>query len=487
MSLLFCLWTVALAQDPAGFTLQAALDEAIEANPGLQAAREAVVQAEVQRDRAWSLIQPSINLGAQYRINDREIALDFADSLGGLTDTFSPIYTNLGFVLQQLFEEGLIDGEECDELATLNGYETCADLIDADFSDPGSSGGETEAIVVQPRDQVYLSAQFTWPLSPRIFPLHAAGRQGVQAAGGQIRRAEEQLLLGVVQAYTGAYGAQEAVSVLQEQVGLVEAHRNNANLLVAAGVATRDVAMRAELEVSKVHRQLAQTRVLASSLRRGLALALGRDAPDFGPLVKPEPMPVDDDLASLTRRALSTRGDLAAAEAAIAIHEALRTDAGLQLFPALAVQGSWTWSDTISGFDTQRWNAWLGLGVSIPLWDGGRAVQDVRAQSSQTRQARQQAEALRQQIDAEVADAHAQWTLARDLVPVLRQELELARETLTMVSSRFEAGTATQLEVLEARAGLQASELALVRGEVDVGARAAEVWAAAGRLAEAMR
>jgi outer membrane protein TolC len=194
--------TDAVAAEP--LNLGAALQRAEASNPGLQAASEGVVQARIARDRAWALIQPQVSLGALYRINDREIVLDFEDSLGGLGDAFGSIFDNLGLIYGELFEAGMIDATDCEAIAKANGFENCQAMTDALMGggdiEPATTDSDSEPLVIQPGQQLFLSADLQWPLSPRVIPLARVGREQVRMAEAQIDQARDQILSGVVDA-----------------------------------------------------------------------------------------------------------------------------------------------------------------------------------------------------------------------------------------------------------------------------------------------
>lgn len=466
-------------------TLHEALRRTLQNNPNLAAAREGVVQARIGRDKAWAMIQPQISVGGQFRVNDREIAFDVSDSFDSsmLTDAFTSIYGNLGFIYEQLGEENMIDPGECDELAQLNGFEDCADFMNADgfdTGDDGSSGDEAEPLVVQPKTNLFMSANLTWPLNPRVIPLVSAGERQIDAVSGQVQRTEDQLLVGTVQAYSAVWGAWQAAELMRHQVELLQHHVEQVQAMQSAGVTTADTVMRARLEASKLGRQLREIEAGMRTARRGLAVVMGQAAPDFETVAALPTVEISEDEDTLVQLGLSRRPDLNAARSQVKATHNLKIDAGLQFLPQFAVQASWTWQQKSAGFDDKHDAWWLGVGANLPLWDGGMMIHNARQVSSQFRMASSQVEALEAQIEAEVRDAWDQWQVAMAELPVAQAEDELARETLRLVDVRFQNGTATQLEVLDAQAALQTAELAVLQAQVEAQVAAAKLRSAAG-------
>ncbi len=475
------------------FALKDAMQMAVKHNPGLRAALELEVQAKAQRDQAFAFIQPNINAGYQYRINDREIALDFADSFDTsfLTDAFTPLYGNIGYILGELAEDNMIEPEDCTELAVINGFADCAEFLEAmngegDFGDSGDTEQPAaDPTIIQPKTQQYLSLQADWPLSPRAISMAAAGKQNILSSRAQIRQARDQLLLGVVKAYAGAWQVQESVALIQEQIILVEAHLKDTQALDAAGMITRDVTLRAQLELEKIKRQLRDAQQMQRATIRGLRIAIGKRDLEIGaltPLPKVSITRVDSE--GLAAEAMEQRPEVAGAEAQALGAQNMEVDAILQFMPAFAVSAQWNWSDQAAGFDDKQTSWWIGLGVQLPIWDGGIKVHNARIAASRKRQAIANIESVRQQVSMEVENAWDAFSTKRDAVSVAELERDLAAEAYRLVEVRYKAGKARQVEILDAQTALKFAELGFVQAQVDRELAAAELLAAAGRVGD---
>lgn len=489
------LGAAASAQEPApapgpSLRLEQALALATEGNRDLKMAREAITLAAAQRDRAFAFIQPTADVGLSYRINDREIAFDMASSFedSGIGDVFTGLYENIGFIYGKIYEDDPAGfNDDCDQIAEINGFDDCAALTAAFLDGDGVGGapdtGESEPIVVQQKANFYVSAQFQWPLSPRVAPLATAGKHAVQAAEETLDHATEQVLAGVVQAYAYTWQAQEGARLLGEQVGLAAEHRKTAENLAAAGAITRDQVLRARVEEAKLQLQLRQVQQQHRQARRALGLLLGVGEPPWTDLEPLPPVAIETQgVDSIVVTAPQDRSDLGAARAqALAAHQ-MKIDGGLQFLPTFAVTGQLNWIAKVSGFDTKKTSWVIGLNASIPIWDGGLRVQNIRETAARERQAAQRVEALQAQVEVEVRDAWDNWLSAQEALPVAQLERDLSAEGYRLTEVRYEAGAATQLELLDARSGLQAAELGLVQRRVDLALTGARLLAAAGRF-----
>jgi outer membrane protein TolC len=172
---------------------------------------------------------------------------------------------------------------------------------------------------------------------------------------------------------------------------------------------------------------------------------------------------------------------IAAREQQVAAN-ALAVDSALAFLPQFAITGAFNWSDQATGFDTKKTSWWVGLGVNLPVWDGGMNVAQAREAASRKRQAAAQVRALDAQIAMEVGNALDAWVSAGKAVPVAELALQLAQEVHRLVDSRYQAGAARAIEVEDARASLQQAGLTLLGERVAEQLAAAELLAASGEL-----
>ena len=110
-----------------------------------------------------------------------------------------------------------------------------------------------------------------------------------------------------------------------------------------------------------------------------LALLMGSSSVDFGNL---HPLPAielpEQSEGDWTGQAVERRPEVGGAEAQSRAAREMEIDAVLQFLPAFALNGSWNWTDSPAGFDSSQSSWWVGLGASLPLWDGGLLVHGAR-------------------------------------------------------------------------------------------------------------
>jgi outer membrane protein TolC len=98
---------------------------------------------------------------------------------------------------------------------------------------------------------------------------------------------------------------------------------------------------------------------------------------------------------------------------------------------------------------------WLGgVQSSWSIFDGRATAGKVRQARSLLEQAHLQQAQEELSIDVEVRQAYSSWQEAAELVEASRQTVDQAAEALRLANSRFSAGTATQLDVLNSQVSL---------------------------------
>ena len=146
---------------------------------------------------------------------------------------------------------------------------------------------------------------------------------------------------------------------------------------------------------------------------------------------------------------------------------------------ATAREHSWRWSPTLSAFGNVRLQnytgfsgdkyAWaLGLELDWVVYDGGVRDAQRHLAQAQRREAEARLELIDDSVSDEVANAHGSLETKRKGVGSAQRAVELARETLRLVRAQYEAGTAKQLDVLQAQDVLVSAEVGLAQAHFDV-------------------
>lgn len=107
----------------------------------------------------------------------------------------------------------------------------------------------------------------------------------------------------------------------------------------------------------------------------------------------------------------------------------------------------------------------LAGGISIPLFTGGRLINEQRAARARAEQARNRYEQAVLAAAREAADALAGLRFSRDQLTAQETQTQALRRAYALAERRYESGVSSYLEVLDAQRGLFAAELQLVQIE----------------------
>jgi len=116
------------------------------------------------------------------------------------------------------------------------------------------------------------------------------------------------------------------------------------------------------------------------------------------------------------------------------------------------------------------------------MFDGGIRDAQRHVADAQRREAEARLEQLGDAVSDEVANAHGTLATKRKGVASAERSVQLATETLRLVRAQYEAGTAKQLDVLQAQDVLVGSEVALAQAHFDVALADLQLRRAAGEF-----
>jgi outer membrane protein TolC len=206
----------------------------------------------------------------------------------------------------------------------------------------------------------------------------------------------------------------------------------------------------AEIDTLRALTRKSQAYAVWLDARSRAALARARLSDWVGEEVAPEDLESPD--APVEHSTVSTvipRGEL---QAALENQAALRLESrrsGLSLLPSLNSSARVDWyRDGSVGPVQRRWMAELRL--DVPIWDGGRRIQDWRAASARSREAQARAREMTARLELERVDAASQLELSIDRAVATRAARASAEEALRLAQARYHGGLLPLTELLAA-------------------------------------
>ncbi|WP_235969393.1 TolC family protein [Anaeromyxobacter diazotrophicus] len=353
---------------------------------------------------------------------------------------------------------------------TRNQYETDVDL-------PAAGGGTPATVTITPKGQLDGSATLDVPLvNLATFAGIAAARTGARAAGIAAAATDLRVQAQVAQDYYQLVANVSLVGSSKRALEVARASLQTAERLHAAGSVPlldvdraggeveRDVQQvaAAELQVALVARALASASGVTPELDREVTLA--DDLHEEPPLERFQPP--DDHLPSLA----------AAIERRVSA-EQLATAQRLALVPSLSASITERGTNA-TGFSGREfyWQGVVALTWSFDL----TTVANIRSQDAAADAARAREQRARL---AARDDIHATWrTVATDIARSrsARVQAQVNARAAQLALERYQAGTATQLDLLQAQRDAFAADAGRIQADADLVNARAQLRIAAG-------
>ncbi|MBX5494008.1 MAG: TolC family protein [Bryobacteraceae bacterium] len=299
----------------------------------------------------------------------------------------------------------------------------------------------------------------------------------------QRRRAELDIMAGVVRAYYGTLLSAESLAAAQEAMRSAEADLHRAEAARAAGMTTDVDVLSIRVHMAAVNEQLirraADLDVARAALNEILGLPLDRRI-DLASRFEPLDLP-DLDLRDYERQAVDNRPETRESRLAASLARARADSARAPLFPQVAVRAAW---------EANRRRFWSGTGtnwlavVSLKwnLFNGFADKARIREASHVLRRAEAEQERVGSGVRLQVRRAWADLRAAQQRIEVARAAVAEAEESLRITRNRYEVGLSDVTDLLRAQAALLETKTRFLAAVHDQRIAAAMLEYAAGTL-----
>lgn len=296
-------------------------------------------------------------------------------------------------------------------------------------------------------------------------------------------RAEQEVIFGVVRAYSAVLLSREALATVQAAVRTAEANLAAAEARYDAGLVVASDALAARVRLARLREEAIaaanQVRLSHAALNEAMGLPLEQSHKVTGQLDLPPP-PAEQ-LDGLEAVAQSHRPDYRQIErdAQRLEKEVLRAKGAL--LPTMHLMGNYEVNNY--RFASSGQDSWsVGVVLNLNLFNGGGDhARIVEAQANYQRVVAQR-ERLANAIGLEVHDAFLAHQTARERVMVAREAVSQAEESLRIVQDRYDAGLTTIVELLDSETTLTAARTNLTRTLYDATVNQARLDLSLGRL-----
>lgn len=417
----------AAAPDP---QLQRHIDEALAANPAMEAGIQDLLAQRLRTDAARAQRLPSLGVEAR-----------FTRALGGRViefptgDLFNPVYATLN----QLLEE--------------NGDQPVF---------PTNVPNQEIPFLREQEQETKLTLRA--PLyAPEISAAIAARAAQSESAQARLQATARMLVREVKRAYYGAARAQAAEGILEASLALLEEDLRIARVMQREGSATRDRVLRARAEKLAVEQRLDAARAQTRQARRQLARLLDRASPEGLDLPEPD-AEVEDTLAPSADSAFDTasvggRPELRELDAGIRAARAQADAEAAQLLPEVLLAGDYGIQGENYAIDGDSEFGTLSVVMRWNLFDFGTRRGNRDAAQADAARLRAQRRDLEQQLRIALEGAQDELQVSRRGVYTAQARVEAAEAAFAIAERKRAEASLSQVAFIDAQRALTEARL----------------------------
>ncbi|HEX9104170.1 MAG TPA: TolC family protein [Polyangia bacterium] len=423
-----------------------ALDEALQTahrnNRDLKQAKARVAQAHAGVLTAWSALLPVVTAQGKYTHNYKEIDVNLAQA------------TQPTFALADIVKS---TSNAPGQASAISAFELAA----------ASQIASQPVPVINKLDQLDFVAAATVPLIvPYAYSALSAAKRSEEAGRANFDVSDAQVLYSTAQAYYACAGADELVAARLHAVVVAQKALDNARARLEAGVVNRVEVQRAELQLVRAQQALVESQDTQAQTYRALGTVMNMHEPVR--VIAEEPAPAEAaPVETLTAQALQLRPEFGVLQKTVDSNRLTVESNALRWLPTLSAFGN-VRAFNYAGFSGDQYSWAVGLQLDWTLYDGGVRDAQRKLAVAQREENEAKLDLLRDQVRDDVYNAERALKTRRRALETARRSVQLSQQTLDLVQVQHDAGTATQLDLLQAQDNLVAAEVALAQARFDL-------------------
>ncbi len=325
--------------------------------------------------------------------------------------------------------------------------------------------------VIQPDTSLNYSLRLSLPLYRGGREWSALRQAGYMLEAGErsVEITKEDLVMTVSQAYYGVLKIQKEKEIKEADLKRAEERSRVASARFKVGELTKAAVLRADAEVAGIQAELSRVNKELHIAGDRLARLVGLP-PGFGltePSRKVVPSGGVDDFV---RVALEKRSEYLKAGAELeTAREGIKYAKGGHM-PTLRLDGVYSGrdQDPFSSAFFNKESIYASITLSVPLYEGGLRVAEVREAESKYREAGLKRLSLMKDIALEVRDASYNIEAIESAIEFYGKEVSFAEENYNTVFKQFTYGLATNADVIDANSTLVTAQKSLSNSTIDL-------------------
>ena len=314
-------------------------------------------------------------------------------------------------------------------------------------------------------------------------------RQNIEIENGSKNIAQQNIgqvkqrisLLAVNNYYTLLF-LQAAIKIKDEQLAALKSHLEYVRKMMATGSATEYQILATEVKVSTVESQKVDLVATLTAQQASLNSLLGNDQ-KVAPVVRNElnteiPVVLSDSLLAFAFR---NRDE-------VLLNERKTSLAGLKLDlirlqnkPVINfVASAGGKNGYVPELGQIKANYVLGIGIRVPIFDGNKNRYNISQAQSAITSLSYESEYTKRNVSNEIQEAEAYMFAAGKKVTQFELQVKQALKAYSLAETSFQAGTITNLDLLDANTSVSESRLMLLKARIDYAASVYKLKVALG-------
>ncbi|PSL46805.1 outer membrane protein TolC [Chitinophaga niastensis] len=279
-------------------------------------------------------------------------------------------------------------------------------------------------------------------------------------------RNQIELVADVSKAYYDVLLTAQQINVLNEDILRLERSLKDANNQYASGVVDKTDAKRATISLNNARAQQKSARELLTAKQAYLKQLMGYP-------VSAGDVPLSYDTTQMATQATGEDTILVADYKSRIEYQLLETQQSL--LKANLKYNKWSYLPTLSAFVNYAFayqsadfaklysndypNSLLGLKLSLPIFQGGKRVHNIKMAELQLQRSQWDFAALRSQINTQYSQAMATYKSNLNDYLTLKENVQMAQDVYNMLQLQYKEGIKTYLDVLVSETELRSSQL----------------------------
>jgi outer membrane protein len=317
--------------------------------------------------------------------------------------------------------------------------------------------------IVQPKSSSAWGARIdqSYSLGGREFIGVSIAKEHLKRSKYEVDRVSEDYLMEVSNAYFAVLRAQRGVEIAKANKVRLKTHKDSSEKRYLVGKDTKTVLLRAEAELSNAEAALVRAENDLKFAKIYLARLVGIGL-DFQINEIEVDKPSTDNLDSMLVKAYDNRPEIKQSELDKVIFDKQIKYARSSFFPDLGIEGVYQRNDlnpdrAMEGV-AARENIYLGLSMTLPIFEGGYRRADVAQAKAQRRQAALAYFDTKKTITVEVKNAYLDYITESRNLKSYQDQLVFAKDNYKLVSRQFDVGLASSVDYIDANTLFLTSE-----------------------------